>query len=111
MASGEGAANGGAGVKIGGTVSEPVRQTVRRQIATGARWRGAADRARRAVALSGGVCYTFNRCATMGGEIPTAKQENGTIKTFSRPVNGLPRPVVYFTRLRGGIFANGGEIP
>ena len=29
---------------------------------------------------------------------------NGTMKTFPRPVNGLPRPVAHFTRLRGAGF-------
>ena len=64
----------------------------------------AADRARRRLARSGGVCYTSNRCAAMGSRTPATKQVNGTIKTFSRPVNGLPRPVVCSTRLQGGIF-------
>lgn len=103
MASGEGAANGGAGVKIGGTVSEPVRQIVRRQIATGARWRGAADRTRRAVALSGGVCYTFNRCAAMGGKIPATKQDNGTKNHFPVRITPYASRIVSY-RCAGGDF-------
>ena len=57
MASGEVATNGGAGVKIGGTVSEPVRQSVRRQIAQGERWRGAEDRNAAANPSGGLTCY------------------------------------------------------
>ena len=94
------------------TVSEPVALgIVGRSARTCRRAFRNRNAARRAVAVRGAVCYNMPRCATMGGEIPTAKRANGTIKTLSRPVNGLPRPVVYFTRLRGGIFASGGEIP
>lgn len=57
MASGEVATNGGAGVKIGGTVSEPVRQGVRRQIAQGERWSGAEDRNAAANPSGGLTCY------------------------------------------------------
>lgn len=91
-------------MKIGGTVSEPVRQTVRRQIATGARWRGAADRARRAVALSGGVCYTFNRCAAMGDRRPATKRDiNGTKNLF--PVRVMPYASrIVFYHCAGGDF-------
>lgn len=56
-----------------------------------------------AVAPVGGVCYNMPRCAAMGSRTPATKQDNG-IKTFPRPVNGLPRPVVCSTRLRGGVF-------
>ena len=56
-----------------------------------------------AVARSGGVCYNSHRCAAMGGRIPATKQDNG-IREFPRPVNGLPRPVAYSTRLQGAGF-------
>lgn len=58
----------------------------------------------RAVAVCGGVWYNSHRCAAMGGEMPATKQANGTIKLFPCPVNGLPRPVAHFTRLRGVVF-------
>ena len=72
------------------------------------RLRGETDAG--AVAPVGGFCYNMPRCAAMGGEMPATEQENGTIKTFPRPVNGLPRPVAHFTRLRGGVFASRGEM-
>ena len=61
----------------------------------------AVERARRAVARSGGVWYNSHRCAAMGGKIPATKREKRNTKTFPHPVNGLPRSVVYLTRLRG----------
>ena len=64
----------------------------------------AVELARRAVARSGGVWYNSHRCAAMGGEMPATERDNGTMKTFPRPVNGLPRPVAHFTRLRGAGF-------
>ena len=57
----------------------------------------------RLVAFFGGICYTMQCCAAMGGRIPATERDNG-IKKFPRPVNGLPRPVVYSTRLRGAGF-------
>ena len=74
------------------------RKRARRMIATRSRIR------RRAVAFRGGVWYNSHRCAAMGGEMPATERDNGTMKTFPRPVNGLPRPVAHFTRLRGAGF-------
>lgn len=80
-------------------ITEPEAAAKRR-----GRTRPAADRARRAVAFFGGVWYTSHRCAAMGSETPATKRTDGTIKNFPHPVNGLPRPVVCFTRLRGVVF-------
>ena len=74
------------------------RKRARRMIAARSRIR------RRAVAFRGGVWYNSHRCAAMGGEMPATERDNGTMKTFPRPVNGLPRPVAHFTRLRGAGF-------
>jgi hypothetical protein len=73
--------------------------------------RAAADRARRAVALRGGVWY--NSCRSPQWEVkdPRRNETKRDTKSFPHPVNGLLRPAVSFTRLRGAVFANGGERP
>lgn len=53
-------------------------------------------------AVACGIILT--RSPAMGGEMPAPERDNGTMKTFPHPVNGLPRPVAHFTRLRGAGF-------
>jgi len=66
---------------------------------------------RRAVALRGGVWYNFRRSPQWEVKDPRRNETKRDTKSFPHPVNGLLRPAVSFTRLRGAVFANGSERP
>ena len=76
------------------------------------RTRPAADRARRAVAFSGGVWYTSHRCAAMGSKTPATKQRHNGIKIISLPCkrSTASRGMSYPFAGRG-FFVNGSKTP
>jgi len=86
------------------TVSEPVRRGIGRTCRR-------VNRARRAVAVFGAVCYNFHRCAAMGGKKPATKQETtGQVNHFPVRITPYASRIVSY-RYTGGVFASGGKKP